>query len=91
MQASEGKKVMKRVLFYLIQNGAPDVSGSLCPVGWVSAGWGGEGGRAGLQSCCFGARRKSQATYVGLDIQYSCGRVLAGVSSLHTAVVSTVL
>ena len=48
LQASEGKKVMKRVLFYLIQNCAPAVGGSLCSVGWVNLGLGREGKEAGL-------------------------------------------
>lgn len=50
-------------------------------------GW----GRAALRSRCFGAHCKSQKICEGVDIQYSYGHVLAGVSFVHKAVVFTVL
>lgn len=87
LQASEEKKVLKRALVHLINNLAPAVSGNLWSLGGVTPGCGREGGRAGLQSCHFGACCKSQKTCVGFNVQYSYRHVLAGVSSLHAAVI----
>lgn len=56
---------MKRVLFYLIQNCAPAVGGSLCSVGWVNPGFG-KGRRQGWFAISyFGACCKSQKACVG--------------------------